>query len=179
MGKKGRTWILLLLMGPALLVLSGAGAYSRGSGMAAPAAGDAIGLADGGFALHGDTSVPDQELLKLYGDKVPVEVMMDDLIKKIPGTPFPHKKHVDRGLAHCGNCHHKNPRDIKPCHECHNDKPEDPKAPNYLKAHHDLCIECHKAVKAAEGLSDADPPPDKKCYDCHVKKEGDSKGPGK
>jgi len=75
--------------------------------------------------------------------------------------------------AHCGNCHHKDVKDIKPCSECHTLTPSDPKSPPYLKAYHGLCVECHKAVKAKKGLGDGDKPPDKKCYDCHIKNNGE------
>jgi hypothetical protein len=150
--------VLLLIMAPLIIALGSSGS----------------GAEKGGYKegiIHGDTSAPDDELLKQYGDKVPDRPIINEFTKKLGGSFFPHKEHVDAKRARCGNCHHKNPREIKFCWECHHEKePEDPKAPKYLKAYHDLCLGCHKAIKKEKALGPVDPPPTKKCYDCHFKK---------
>jgi predicted Zn-ribbon and HTH transcriptional regulator len=136
-----------------------------------------VGSGDG-FILHGDTSIPDAKLIEQYKDKIPDTILLDHLRKKLQGVTYNHKKHVEMKMARCGNCHHKDIKDIKPCWQCHTAKPEDPKSPEYMKAYHGLCVECHKAFKAQKGLGDGDKPPDKKCHDCHPKTEGEGNPSG-
>jgi hypothetical protein len=162
----------MLLLAPLVLAL---GAAFDGRGNGAPSGTEAprmVRYADG-FVLHGDTSIPDAKLINQYKDKMPGTITLNKLAQKLPPVPYNHKQHVDLKTAHCGNCHHKDVKDIKPCSDCHTETPSDPKAPPYLKAYHGQCVECHKALKAQKGLGDGDKPPDKKCYDCHVKKQGE------
>ncbi len=154
--------LLLLIVGPALA------AAVSGRGQAASSSPAAIGLASG--IVHGDTSVPDEKLIEQYGDKMPDVVFLKRLCKKMEPVEFHHKAHVERKVARCGNCHHKNPTDIKPCGECHVEAPEDPKAPKYQKAHHDLCHPCHKEHKTGDGG------PPIKCVECHKKGNGEKAG---
>ncbi|HUT53379.1 MAG TPA: cytochrome c3 family protein [bacterium] len=161
----------LIFFAPLVLALGGM-LINPGNGVSARMDSPQMVRYQDGFVLHGDTSVPDENLIKQYQDKIPETLMLNKLAKKLPPVPYNHKQHVDLKTAHCGNCHHEDVKNIKPCWECHNEKPADPKSPEYLKAYHGLCVECHKAVKSKKGLGDGDKPPDKKCYDCHLKPEG-------
>lgn len=125
-------------------------------------------------AIHGDTSIPDDVLLKKYGNKVPIEIMLAALAKKMPPVLYRHKLHLDKKVARCGNCHHVNPNDIKPCATCHTAAPPDPKIPKYDKAYHDLCVGCHKTRQTTNGQGQTSGPPIK-CNDCHKK---ENKKPG-
>lgn len=113
--------------------------------------------------LHGDTSTSEEELKELYGDKMPEDIMLMALSDKLPPVLFPHKKHVDMEKAHCGNCHHKNPNDVKGCYTCHPHEPEKEEVPAYKEAHHGLCHPCHKANNKGGKV------PPVKCLDCHKK----------
>lgn len=161
MKKWGPAVFLFLLVIPVVMALSAADQPPPGS----PPAG---GL------LHGDTSVPDDVLIKQYGDKIPAEIMMNDLTKKMPPVKFPHQLHVDKKTARCGNCHHKEVKNIQHCSKCHTEKPDDPKASKYDKAHHDLCVACHKTKQKpgptpAPGETQKMVGPPIKCNNCHKK----------
>ena len=125
---------------------------------------------DTSWILHGDTSIPEEELIKLYGDKIPEEVFLKSYCKKMAPVLFHHKEHVDRKMVHCSNCHHKEPKEIKPCSQCHVPAPEDKEVPKYNKAHHELCRACHKAHR--EGGQG----PPVKCLDCHKKENTEKSG---
>ena len=88
--------VVLLIMVPLIIALANAGAADGG-------------CKDG--VIHGDTSTPDEELLKQYGDKVPDRPIINEFTKKLGGSFFSHKEHVDAKRARCDNCHHKNPRE--------------------------------------------------------------------
>lgn|GEM_PF-4783761 len=159
---KKRTVALVILL-PLLLVIAW---ESKGEKEAFTISGlEAVKVDDSGDngLLHGDTSVSDEELKKLYGDKMPEEIMLMALSRKLPPVLFPHEKHVEMGLAHCGNCHHKDPKDVKGCYTCHLHEPEEEKTPNYQNAHHGLCHPCHKARNKGEEV------PPVKCLNCHKK----------
>ena len=98
--------------------------------------------------LNGDTSIPDEELVKLYGDRVPSEVLLMAHSDKLPPVLFRHEKHVGMKLARCANCHHADPKDIKQCSACHTPKPEDEKVKKYREAYKGLCLPCHQAKNA-------------------------------
>ena len=132
--------------------------------------GSGQGSAKDGILLHGDTSVPDQELLKEYGEKVPDDVYLMALCEKMAPVHFLHDKHVKSGLARCGNCHHKDPKDIKTCSECHPYKPKDKENVKYQDAHHKLCHTCHKAMKKGKQG------PPTKCVKCHLRVNTEAAG---
>jgi len=113
--------------------------------------------------LNGDTSIPDQELIELYGDRIPSEVMLMAYADKLPPVLFRHQKHVELKLARCANCHHDDPKDIKQCSECHTPRPEDEQIKKYREAYKGLCLPCHQAKNTGGQV------PPVRCIHCHKK----------
>ncbi len=157
-----RKTVALVVLLPLLLVMAW---EPKGQKAALISDFDAVKVDDAGEdgLLHGDTSVSEEDLKRIYGEKMPGEIMLMALSRKLPPVLFPHKKHVEMGLAHCGNCHHQNPENVKGCYTCHPHEPEEEKTPDYRNAHHGLCHPCHKARNKGEEV------PPVKCLNCHKK----------
>ncbi len=163
--KYGKAMMTLLAASALVVAFSAALIGSAGPGKNAD-----LGRGGPNGLLHGDTSVPDEELIKLYGDKMPEEVFLKTNCKKMAPPLFKHKEHVDRKIARCGACHHKKPTEIKSCAECHVLEPEEKEVLKYKDAHHGLCRKCHKARrKGREG-------PPVKCTQCHKKENTEKAG---
>ena len=154
--KTNKKAVLLSLLLPVLLVVCGTlfGAHAdESSGV-----------------QHGDTSIPDEEIIKIHGDKIPEGVYLFALCNKMAPVYFSHKKHAELEDTHCAICHHKEPRAIKKCSECHVYKPEKKEDVKYQNAFHKQCHACHKSLrKGKEG-------PPVKCIECHLKKNSEAAG---
>jgi hypothetical protein len=92
----------------------------------------------------------------------PEVIVIDRIKEKKPAVTFQHWKHQDRAGQKCEVCHHTRKGEERPqaCSECHGKKEN---APDFKKAMHTTCRECHK-TKKAEGLN-----PPTKCSGCHPK----------
>jgi hypothetical protein len=112
--------------------------------------------------IHGEDSVSDDELLKIYANKIPTEVWLKAECKKMAPVLFSHKKHLDLKLGPCTKCHHQKPKEQMNCEGCHSLTPADDKTPKYMKAFHEGCQDCHKAKRQG------DQGPPVKCAECHL-----------
>jgi Class III cytochrome C family len=93
------------------------------------------------------------------------------------GVKFRHILHSEDRQIKCETCHHASRMEkpatspLQPCSECHTKVAAAPMKTNIQAAFHDsmakagLCIDCHKAEKAAHKYK----LPPVKCQDCHDK----------
>jgi hypothetical protein len=97
----------------------------------------------------------------------PEKAMIDACKAKKSGVEFPHKAHVDKGLA-CDKCHHTQKGlkagatdEVKKCSSCHLDPKDKALSCKEMSPaknpYHKLCIDCHKAEKKGPA----------KCAECH------------
>ncbi|MGE5232691.1 MAG: cytochrome c3 family protein [Acidobacteriota bacterium] len=106
----------------------------------------------------------------------PEKVTIKDCAAKKPAVEFPHKAHIDSGLA-CATCHHTQKdlkagaaEEVKPCSACHvtPEKAETPKCSEMSPTKnpfHITCMGCHKEEVAKKADSKAPT----KCDQCHKK----------
>lgn len=106
----------------------------------------------------------------------PETIVIDDCQSKQAAVDFPHKAHIDQGLA-CTTCHHTQENltadadvTVETCGTCHNEPAEDttPKCSEMSTSKnpfHKSCINCHKEEAKKNEATKAPT----KCFDCHPK----------
>lgn len=106
----------------------------------------------------------------------PEKITIKDCQAKKVAVEFPHKAHIDRGLA-CTKCHHNQDdlkaggtMEVKGCASCHvtPEKAETPKCGEMSTTKnpfHITCVGCHKEEVAKKADSKAPT----KCDQCHPK----------
>lgn len=108
--------------------------------------------------------------------QAPDKVTIDDCVAKKSAVEFPHKLHVDGGIA-CKTCHHTqenltatSTEEVQTCGACHT-TPEKAETPvcSQMSAtknpFHITCVGCHKE----EAKKKADTKAPTKCEGCHPK----------
>ncbi|HXV77324.1 MAG TPA: cytochrome c3 family protein [Candidatus Polarisedimenticolaceae bacterium] len=112
----------------------------------------------------------------VWAAEIPESVTIDECQAKQSAVVFPHKQHVDHGMA-CVTCHHTQ-ADLKAdsgvavekCGSCHLEPAEatTPKCSEMSTTknpYHIGCIDCHKQEAQKNEATKAPT----KCFDCHPK----------